>query len=102
MEQTPIERLKKTIIENMEGIVVDHKARKDKDIVEFYADVFVLIAVDFSEQLQAKHKEEVKQAIIEAYSYGCIEFGALEYTNLTYIEKAEAYYETNHVTPVKD
>jgi len=50
-------KLRATIIESMEGIIVDHEAREDKDIVEFYADVFVLMATDFAKSKDEEIKE---------------------------------------------
>lgn len=43
------QELKALIIENMKGIIVDHEARSEDDIVDFYADVFTTIAMDFKE-----------------------------------------------------
>lgn len=43
------------------------------------------------EQLQAKHEEELKQAVINAYINGC-DIGSVE-TNRQWGEK---YYEANH------
>lgn len=42
-------QLEARIIESMKGIILDHEARKDKDIVDFYADVFVMICKDYAE-----------------------------------------------------
>jgi len=42
--------LKELIIENMEGIIVEPDASGDKDILDFYADVFVLVAKKYAKQ----------------------------------------------------
>lgn len=98
-EKTEIEKLKKIIIENMEGRIVDHEARKDSEIVEFYADVFCLIATEFSTEQQANHKEELKQAVIEAHKDGFFREDLCDELLRNEPElQAEAikYYEANH------
>ena len=39
--------LKRRFIENLDGILTDHTARKDREIVDFYTNVFVSICLDF-------------------------------------------------------
>jgi len=68
---------------------------------EDYSNV-ITVALDYANervtQLQAKHKEEIKQAVVEAYDSGGV--------NMTRPVKnminAEQYYQANYVTPVKD
>lgn len=42
--------LKQQITESMQGIILDDEARTDAEVVEFYADVFVMIAEDYAKQ----------------------------------------------------
>ena len=40
--------LKALIIENMEGIILDKEARDDKEILDFYARVFLNICKEYA------------------------------------------------------
>ena len=46
----------------MEGIIVEPDARKDEDIVDFYADVFILVAKKYAKQQNKDLKIKLKDA----------------------------------------
>lgn len=62
--------LKKEIIESMRGIIIDNEARTDDEIVEFYADVFGLIAEDYAkEKVRESEKELGEKALHWCFKY---------------------------------